>query len=129
MIKRKKRHYLFFFFRIEWFFKEQTWSPSTRNTFCSIWLKLAKWLWKRIFFVNFIYMYVFSLFRNYLPLENSGVLQLNKFESRSPKDALCQVWLKLVQWFLRRWKCENFMITTTKTTITTTINNGQILIR
>ena len=30
-----------------------------------------------------------------------------------PKDALCQVWLKLVQWFIRRiQKCENFTITT-----------------
>ena len=38
---------------------------------------------------------VFSLFRNYLPLEKGGALHLNKFESPSPKDALCQVWLKL----------------------------------
>ena len=27
---------------------------------------------------------------------------LNKLKSPSPKDALCQVWLKLAQWFLRR---------------------------
>ena len=34
---------------------------------------------------------------------------LNKLESPSPKDALCQVWLKLAQWFWRRrWKCEKF---------------------
>ena len=30
------------------------------------------------------------------------VLHLNKLESPTPKDALWQVWLKLVQWFLRR---------------------------
>ena len=42
------------------------------------------------YFVN-----VFSLFRNYLPLENGIALHLNKLESPSPKDALCQVWLKL----------------------------------
>ena len=30
-------------------------------------------------------------------------LHLNKLESSSPKDALWQVWLKLVQWFLRRF--------------------------
>ena len=30
------------------------------------------------------------------------VLHLNKLESPSPKDALCQVWLKLAQWFWRR---------------------------
>ena len=42
---------------------------------------------------------VFSLFHNYLPLEKGGALHLNKPQSPSPKDALCQVWLKLAQWF------------------------------
>ena len=37
------------------------------------------------------------------------VLHLTKLESPSPKDALCQDWLKLAQWFWRRrWKCEKF---------------------
>ena len=30
------------------------------------------------------------------------VLHLNKLESLSLQDALCQVWLKLAQWFWRR---------------------------
>ena len=30
------------------------------------------------------------------------VLHLKKFESPSPKDALCQVWIKLAQYFWRR---------------------------
>ena len=30
------------------------------------------------------------------------VLHLNTLESPSPKGALCQVWLKLAQWFLKR---------------------------
>ena len=30
------------------------------------------------------------------------VLHLKKLEPPSPKDALCQVWLKLAQWFWRR---------------------------
>ena len=34
--------------------------------------------------------------------ENLLVLHLNKLESPSPKDALCQDWLKLAQWFWRR---------------------------
>ena len=46
-------------------------------------------------FLNFVN--VFSLFRNYLPLEIGGTLHLNKLESSSPKDALCQFWLKLAQ--------------------------------
>ena len=29
-------------------------------------------------------------------------LYLNKIEYPSPKDALCQVWLNFIQWFLRR---------------------------
>ena len=40
--------------------------------------------------------------RNYLPFEKGVALNLNKFGSTLPKDALFQVWLKLVQWFLRR---------------------------
>ena len=42
---------------------------------------------------------VFSRFRNYLPVEKGGVLYLNKLEYPSPKDSLCQVQLKLAQWF------------------------------
>ena len=62
-------------------------------------------------------------------MENGPTLHLNKLESPSPKDALCQVWLKLALWFWRRrWKCENFTTTTRKTTTTTT-NNRQILNR
>ena len=58
-----------------------------------------------------------SQFRNYLPLEKGGAHHLNKFEFSSPKDALCQVWLKLGQWFWRRrWKCEKFTMTTTMMT-------------
>ena len=70
------------------------------------WLKLAQWLWRRRFlkFVN-----VFSPFHNYLPLKIGGAFHLNKLESPSLKDALCQVWLKLAHWFWRRrWKCEKF---------------------
>jgi hypothetical protein len=39
----------------------------------------------------------FSLFRYYLPLQRGYPLLLNKLESPLPKDALCQVWLKLAQ--------------------------------
>ena len=52
---------------------------------------------------------VFTLFRNCLPLEKGVALYFNKSEPPSPRDALCQVWLKLAQWFLRRrWKCVKF---------------------
>ena len=74
-------------------------SPSPKDALCQVWLKLAQWFWRRNFF-NFLN--VFSLFRNYLPLVNGGALHLNKLAFPSPKDGLCQVWLKLAQWFWRR---------------------------
>ena len=81
-------------------------SPSPKDALCQVWLKLALWFWRRRFF-NFVN--VFSLFHNYLLSEQGGALHLNKLESPSPKDVLCQVWLKLARWFWRRrWKCEKF---------------------
>jgi hypothetical protein len=51
-------------------------------------------LQKKIFFK----FSVFLLFGYDLPLENGIPL----YESPSPKDGLCQVWLKLAQWFWRK---------------------------
>ena len=73
--------------------------PSFKDDLCKVWLKSAQWFRKRRFF-NFLN--VFWLFCNYLPLERGGALHLKKLESPSPKDTLCPVWLKLVQWFWRR---------------------------
>ena len=73
-----------------------TWTQLRRKI---QWLKLALWFWRRRFF-NFVN--VFSLFHNYLHLEKGVALHLNKLEYPSTKDALCQVWLKLAQWFWRR---------------------------
>ena len=50
----------------------------------------------------FNFINVFSLVRNYLPLEEGGAFYLNKVESASPMDALCQVWFKLALWLWRR---------------------------
>jgi hypothetical protein len=62
-------------------------------------LDLGSWFWRRRFSKNFS---VFLLFRYYLPLERGNPLHLNKLEYPTPKDDLCQVWLKLEQWFWRR---------------------------
>ena len=52
---------------------------------------------------------LFLLIPNYLPFGKGVALHLNKLESPSPKDSLCQVWLKLAQWFWRRrWKYKKF---------------------
>ena len=47
------------------------------------------------------FVIVFTLFY-YLPLEKGASLYLNKLKQgqASLKDALCQNWLKLFQWFL-----------------------------
>ena len=47
-------------------------------------------------------IYNFTFFHYYLPLESGLALHLNKLESPSPKDALCQVCLKLANRFWRR---------------------------
>ena len=92
-------------------------SPSPKNDLCQVWLELAQRFLRRNFFK---FVNVVSLFRNYLPLENDTAIHLNKLESPTPKDALCQFLLKLAQWFWRRrWKCEKFT-TTTLTKMTTT---------
>jgi hypothetical protein len=49
----------------------------------------------------------FLLFCDYLPLEKGVPLHLKKLESPSPKDELCQVWLKLAQWFCRSQNCKS----------------------
>ena len=84
----------------------QTWIPFTKGMLC-----VFGWYWPSgsgdedfKHFVN-----VFSLFCNYLPLEKSWALQLNKRESSSPKEALCQVWLKLDRWIWRRRRFSNFV--------------------
>ena len=71
-------------------------SPSPKNTLCQDWLKSAHWFWSGRFFK---FVNEFSLFRIYLPLEINMALHLKMLKSHSPKDALCQVWLKLAQWF------------------------------
>ena len=48
---------------------------------------------------------------------------LSPLEFPSPKDAFCWVWLKLVQWFWKRWQCEKFTKRWTQT------DNGQQAIK
>ena len=60
---------------------------------------LAQWFLRRRFFND---PTLFLPFLDYLPLGGGEALHLNNLECPLPKDALCQVWLKLAQWFLRR---------------------------
>ena len=74
-------------------------SASPKDASCLVWLKLAWWFWRKRF-LNFVN--AFLLFCYHLPLEKGVALHLNKFNSPSPKDASCLVWLKLALWFWRR---------------------------
>ena len=66
-------------------------------------------------FMYFRYFVIFSPWKRAWPFIWTN--------SPSPKDALCQVWLKLTQGFRRRRrKCEKF-------STTTTTDSGQIVIR
>jgi hypothetical protein len=72
-----------------------------------VWLKLASWFRRR----NSVYFYSFAIispwarvfpFKMRICCIKFGivlVLHLNDIESPLPKDDLCQVWLKLAQWF------------------------------
>ena len=81
-----------------------TWIHSTQKWFVPSLVEIGQLsdfgedFWKNIF--NNI-----SYFCYYLPLELGVALHLNKLESPLPSDALCQVWLKLAQWF---WKKKIF---------------------
>jgi hypothetical protein len=80
-------------------------SPLPKDDLYQVWLKLACWFWRRRFLKIFS---VFLLFCYYLPLEKDNPLHFNNLESPPPKDDLCQVWLKLAQWFWRRSrKCKS----------------------
>jgi hypothetical protein len=60
---------------------------------------LGSWFWRRRFLKIFR---AFLLFRYYLPLERGNPLHLYKLKFPPPKDDICQVSLKLAQWFWRR---------------------------
>ena len=64
------------------------------DDFCQVQLKFAQWLKRRRFFL--FRQCIFTI-RYHLSLEKGVVLNLNKLDFPSPKDALCQVWLKLAQ--------------------------------
>ena len=69
-------------------------SPLQRDALCKARLKLAQCFWRKRFLKVCQW---FSLLCFYLPLENGVILHLNKLGFPLPRDAMCQVWLKLPQ--------------------------------
>ena len=70
---------------------QQIESPLPKDALCQVWLKLVLWFCRR--FLNVVN--VFLLFHYYLPMEKGMAFHSNKLDFPLPKDALCQVWLKL----------------------------------
>ena len=70
---------------------KETESPLPKDVLCKVWLNLTRWFWRRccqcIFFMQQLYLY--------LPLTKGMTLHLNKLESSSTRNALCQVWWNL----------------------------------
>ena len=79
---------------------EETWIPFTKDVLCQVWLKLILWFWRREWKCEKFTTKTTK--RTTTDIFWSEHSFLNKFDSLSPKNALCQVWLKLAQWFSRR---------------------------
>ena len=79
-------------------------SPNKVSTHYITWL-FSFWIWRRC--LKFAWFWPFGA----LPLGPHGghTYYLNNFESPTPKDDSCQVWLKSNHAFSRRrWKCKKF---------------------
>jgi hypothetical protein len=63
-------------------------SYLSKDDLCQVWLKLAKWFWRKRFLND---PTPFLHYCDYLPFEESLALYLNKPEFPSPKDTLYQV--------------------------------------
>ena len=83
-------------------FIEKTWIHFTQGCFVPSLVEMVPVVLDKKICFNFVN--VFSLFLNYLSLNMymCEAFHLNKLESTSPKDALCQVLLILAPWFWRR---------------------------
>ena len=99
MIKGRKKN-IIDFKRIYWFFIWRNLNPLHPRMLCD---KFG-WNWlsgsgEEFFLISSMYFHYFVIIS---PWKRAGPFNLNKLESPSPKDALCQVWLKLAQWSWRR---------------------------
>ena len=74
-------------------------SPSSKDALCQVRLKLAQWFRRRRF-LNVVN--VFSLFRNYYPLQKGGVLHLNKLESPSTQGCFVPRLVEIVSAVLEK---------------------------
>ena len=86
------KHYLLFENWMVLRLQKKTWIPFTQGNFVPSLFEIGTVILEKNF-----------RFRYYLSLEKGMSLYLNKLESSSPENVLCQVWLKLAQLFWRRF--------------------------
>ena len=98
---REEKNIISFFIN-DWSLVVKFLSHSPKNALCQVWLTLAHLFWRKRF-LNFVNVFLPSPY--YLPLEKGVVLHINKFESPSHKDDLCQVWQKLANWTFKFRQC------------------------
>ena len=94
--RRKKTHYLLYENEVPHSNKLQ--SPSPKDALCQIWLNWPSSSGGEDFKISSMYL---CYFVNISPWKRLGP----SFEHTSipfTQDALCQVWLKLAQWFWRK---------------------------
>ena len=86
LIRRRTTHYLLLDNCVIPFLNKFE-TPSPKGALCQVWLKLAEWFWRRGFLNS---VNVFSVLRNYLPLEKGMALRFNKLESPLAKHAFAK---------------------------------------
>ena len=74
LIKRRKKNHYYLYEHLLVLHLKKLESPSPKDAFCQVWLKLAQWFWRKRF-LNFVN--VFYLFYNYLSLEQVRALHFN----------------------------------------------------
>ena len=87
---REGKNSLFTFLELNGSSFEQIWIPFNQRCFAPNLVEIGQAALKKKFLE---FVHVFSLFCNYPPppLEKGGALHLNKLESLSPEEALCQI--------------------------------------
>ena len=70
--------------------------PSLKDALCQVWLKFVQWFCMEKIFKSRQCIFTMKNSLYHFPLENGLVHHLNKLEFPSPKDVLCQLWVKLL---------------------------------
>ena len=82
----------------------QTWIPFTRGYFVPSLVEIGPVVLEKKFFKSCQFIFIISQLS---PLWEESGLSFEQTWIPLPRNTLCQVSLKLAQWFWRGWKCES----------------------